>query len=99
MTTAEAEKQIEAIGCDAKVAKIEEQRRTVLLEIDEGARRYMRLRAGMVAIRQALHLYREQPRSSMMERASEVLRTISRSRYMRLTTQPDKDGEVLVAIS
>jgi len=94
----DAEKQIDAIGGDAKVAEIEEQRRTVLLEIEEGARRYMRLRAGTIATEQALRLYREQHRSSMMARASEALRTISRGRYASLTTQPDKDSEVLVAI-
>ncbi len=35
----------------------------------------------------------------MMTRASEALRIISRSAYTHLTTQPDKDGEVLVAIA
>ncbi len=94
----DAEKQIDAIGGDAKVAEIEEQRHTVLLEIEEGARRYMRLRAGTIATEQALRLYREQHRSSMMARASEALRTISRDRYTSLTTQPDRDSEVLVAI-
>ncbi len=94
----DAEKQIEAIGGDAKVAEIEERRRTVLLVIEEGVRRYMRLRAGTIATEQALRLYREQHRSPMMARASEALRTISRGRYTSLTTQPDKDSEVLVAI-
>ena len=41
--------QVEAIGGDAAVAKIEEQRQTILLEIEEGARRYLRLRLGIVA--------------------------------------------------
>lgn len=95
----DAEKQIEAIGGDAKVAKIEEQRRTILLEIEEGARRYIRLRAGAVATEQALRLYRERHRSSMMARASEALRIISRGAYTHLTTQPDKDSEVLIAIA
>lgn len=93
------EKQIETIGGDAKVAELEEQRRTILLEIDESARRHMRLRAGAMATQWALRLYREQHRSSMMTRASEALRIISRSAYTHLTTQPDKDGEVLVAIA
>lgn len=95
----DAEKQIEAIGGDAKVAEIEERRRTILLEIDDGARRYMRLRAGAVATERALRLYREQHRSSMMARASEAIRVISRGAYTHLTTQPDKDSEVLVAIA
>ena len=95
----EAEKAIEAIGGDAKVAQIEEQRRTILVEIDEGARRYMRLRAGAFATEQALRLYRERHRSSMLARASEALRTVSRGAYTQLATQPDRDGEVLVAIA
>lgn len=95
----DAGKQIEAIGGDARVAEIEEKRRTLLLEIDEGARRYMRLRAGAVATERALRLYREQHRSSMMARASEAFRVISRGAYTHLTTQPDNDSEVLVAIA
>lgn len=98
-TYKDAEKQIEAIGGDAKVAEIEEKRRTILLEIEEGARRYMQLRAGALATEQALRLYREQHRSSMMARASEALRIISHGAYTHLMTQPDKDNEVLVAIA
>lgn len=94
-----AEHQIEAIGGDAKVAAIEEQRSTILVEIQEGARRYMRLRAGAVAMEQALRFYRERHRSSMMARASEALSIISRGAYTHLTTQPEKDSEVLVAIA
>jgi uncharacterized protein YhaN len=94
-----AKGQIEAIGGDAKVAEIEEKRRTILLEIEEGARRYMRLRAGVVATERALRFYREQHRSSMMARASEALRIISRGAYTDLTTQPEKDSEILVAMA
>jgi uncharacterized protein YhaN len=95
----EAEKQIDAIGGDAKAAEIEEARRTVLLEIEDGAQRYMRLRAGIAATDRALRFYREQHRSSMMTRASEALRTISRGAYVNLTTQPDKESEIMVAIA
>jgi uncharacterized protein YhaN len=34
----------------------------------------------------------------MLARASEAFRTISQGAYKTLTTQPDKDGEVLVAV-
>jgi len=95
----EAEKQIAAIGGDARVAEIEARRRTILLEIEEGARRYLRLRAGAAATEQALRLYRDRHRSSMMARASEALSLISRGAYPHLTTQPEKEGEVLVAIA
>ncbi|MDE1172738.1 MAG: AAA family ATPase [Parvibaculaceae bacterium] len=98
-TYKDAEKQIDAIGGDASVAEIEEKRRTILVEIEERARRYMRLRAGAMVTERALRLYREQHRSSMMAHASEALRVISRGAYTQLTTQPDKDSEVLVAIA
>lgn len=90
--------QVEAVGGDDAVAKIEERRRTTLLEIEERALRYLRLRAGTAAAEYALRVYRDRHRSSMMARASEAFRTISRGAYKGLTTQPDKESEVLIAV-
>ena len=59
--------QVDAVGGDAAVAKIEQQRRTILLEIEEGARGYLRLRLGIVAAEHALRSYRKHHRSSMTE--------------------------------
>ncbi len=89
--------QIDAIGGDGEAAALEERRRTAMLAIEEGARRHLKLRAGILATEQALRLYREQHRSSMMARASEALRTISRGAYASLASQPGKDGEILIA--
>lgn len=91
--------QVEAIGGDATVAEIEERRRTTLLEIEDGALRYLQLRAGVAAAEQALAIYRERHRSSMMERASAAFRTISRGAYSGLAAQPGKDGETLIALA
>jgi uncharacterized protein YhaN len=44
--------QVEAIADDARVAEIEERRRTTLLEIEDGALRYPQLRAGITASEQ-----------------------------------------------
>ncbi|MGB3643541.1 MAG: AAA family ATPase [Mesorhizobium sp.] len=89
---------VSAIGDDDAVARIEERRRTVLLEIEEKAARYLKLRIGVAAAEQALRIYRDKHRSSMMARASEAFSTISRGAYTGLTTQPDKDAEMLVAV-
>jgi hypothetical protein len=94
-----AEDRVEAIGGDARVALIEERRRTTLLDIEDGATRYLQLRAGISATQQALASYRERHRSSMMARASEAFRTISRGAYTGLVAQPGKDGDTLIAIS
>ncbi|MCC0036320.1 MAG: AAA family ATPase [Hoeflea sp.] len=89
---------INAVGGDDAVARIEQSRRTILLAIAEGAERYLRLSAGVIAMEQALTLYRERHSSSMMQRASEAIRTISRGRYSGLASQPDKGRELLIAI-
>ena len=93
-----ASDRLEVVGGDDAVARIEERRRTTLLEIEEGAERYLRLRLGVVAAEQALRIYRDQHRSSMMTRASDAFRIISRDAYKGLTTQPEKEGDVLVAV-
>jgi uncharacterized protein YhaN len=90
---------VEAVGGDAAVARIEEQRRTVLLEIEDGARRYLTLRVGIVAAEHALRAYRQQHRSSMMAHASDAFRTISRGAYSGLSSQPNKDNEILIAVA
>jgi uncharacterized protein YhaN len=89
---------IDAVGGDNAVARLDEQRRTTLLEIEQGAKRYLRLRLGIAATEHALRIYRDEHRSIMLARASEAFRTISQGAYKTLTTQPDKDGEVLVAV-
>ena len=94
----QAEKRIEAIGGDDTVAKIEEKRKLAMLEIEDGAVRYLRLRLGITAAERALQIYRDRHRSSMMTRASDAFRMISRGAYKELKTQPEKDSEVLIAV-
>ncbi|KRB49284.1 hypothetical protein ASE04_19160 [Rhizobium sp. Root708] len=94
-----AREALDGIGGDSKVAEIEEERRTTLLEIEEGARRYIELRTGIAAAEHALRLYRDRHRSGMMARASDAFRLISRGNYQGVAAQPGKDGEVLIARS
>jgi len=89
---------VEAVGGDDAVARIEERRRTTQLDVEDKALRYLRLRLGSAAAEHALRAYREQHRSSMMARASDAFRTISRGSYESLATQPHKDGEMLIAV-
>lgn len=92
-----AVERVEAVGGDDAVARIEQHRRVVLLEIEEKARGYFRLRAGTAAAETALRTYRDRHRSAMMARASSAFATISRGAYGGLATQPDRDGEILIA--
>jgi len=90
---------LDAVGGDSKVAEIEEQRRTLLLEITESAGRYMEIRAGVAAAEHALRIYRDRHRSAMMARASSAFRTISRGAYEGVAAQPGKEAEVLIAVA
>jgi uncharacterized protein YhaN len=95
----EAVKRLEAVGGDDAVARLEEKRRTVLEAVNDGARRYLSLRAGIAAADEALRLFRDRHRGAMMERASDAFRLISRGAYRALTTAPNGQSETLIALS
>lgn len=87
-----------AVGGDAVAARVEEERRTVLLQTQERAERYLRLKVGVAAAERALEIYRDRHRSSMMTRAGEAFQTMTRDRFSGLTTTPGRDGDVLVGV-
>jgi uncharacterized protein YhaN len=89
---------LEAIGGDSAVARIDAERRTILLDIEEKAVRFIELKLGVMAAKNALRLYRERHRSSMMARASDAFALMTRGQYSGLTTQPVKGGEILIAM-
>lgn len=93
-----AEDDIAAVGGDDRAARLEQQRRTILLELEERALAYLRIRLGIAAAEEALRAYRDRHRSSMMENASQAFGTISRGAYERLASQPTDKGEVLIGI-
>ncbi|RWA66145.1 AAA family ATPase [Mesorhizobium sp.] len=88
---------LDAIGGDSAVARIDADRRTVLLEIEEKAVRFIELKLGVMSASSALRVYRERHRSGMMSEASDAFALITRGQYTGLTTQPVKGGEVLIA--
>ncbi|MDJ0932949.1 AAA family ATPase [Breoghania sp.] len=95
----EADKALAAVGGGGDaVARLEEERGTVLLEIEEKARDWLRLQAGILTAEQALRAYRDRHQSSMMDRASRAFAEISRGAHSGLTTQADGDREVLIGL-
>lgn len=88
-----------AIGGDDAAARLEANRRTLLLEIEELALRYLRLRSGSLVAEHGIRAYRDNHRSAMMNRASEAFRLITREEYTGLATRPDKDREALIGLS
>ncbi|MBB3931351.1 uncharacterized protein YhaN [Kaistia hirudinis] len=94
-----AENKLIAIGGDDAVARIEAERRTLLLDIEDLALTYLRLKTGALMASQALRAYRERHRSAMMNRASEAFRLITRGAYSGLATRQDKDRETLIGLA
>lgn len=94
-----AEARLKEIDGDDRVARLISARRTVLLDIEEGARRTLELRLGALAAEQALRLYRDRHRSSMMARASDAFAQLTRGAYRGLAAQRDGQQETLIALS
>lgn len=89
---------IDEIGGDSAVARLDAERRTILLEIEDSAVRYIELKLGILSAGNALRAYRERHRSGMMARASDAFKLMTQGQYSGLTAQPVKGGEVLIAM-
>jgi uncharacterized protein YhaN len=93
-----AEKELAAIGGDAQVAQLEEQKHTLLLSVAAEAETFLRLSAGAMVVEHALRVYRDSHRSSMMDRASNAFAAITRGAFTALAAMPGKDQEILVGL-
>lgn len=96
-TLAAAQSARDAAGADGGAARLEAERQTLLLQIAEEARDYMARQAGILALEQALRLYRDTHRSEMMAQASDAFALLTSGRYAGLATQPDGRSEKLIA--
>lgn len=94
---AQAEKAMESTGHDGAAARLDAERQTLLLQIKDEAVQFMARQAGVIAVEQALRLYRDTHRSAMMGRAADAFAMLTAGRYTGLSTQPDGRGEVLIA--
>ncbi|MDR7031326.1 AAA family ATPase [Mesorhizobium sp. BE184] len=96
---ARATDRLTAIGGDDAAARLEANRRTLLLEIEDLALHYLRLRSGSLIAEHGIRAYRDKHRSAMMNRASEAFRLITRDEYTGLAARPEKDREALIGLS
>ena len=94
---ADAEKALEGTGHDGAAARLEAERQTLLLQIEDEATQFMARQAGVIAVEQALRLYRDTHRSTMMARAADAFALLTAGRYTGLSTQPDGQEEILIA--
>ncbi len=95
---AEARAELDAIPDGDLAARLQEDRKTILLEIAATAERYARLRLGIQATQAALRAYRDRHRSAMLTDAADRFRRITQGGFTDLRTQAIAQGEMLIAI-
>lgn len=93
-----AETALASVDGDAAVARLEEERRTLLLEIEEQAVHHLNLSIGALVAENALRAYRDKHRTSMMERAASAFSAITAGAFSSLAAVLDKNSEVLVGL-
>jgi uncharacterized protein YhaN len=89
---------LEKVGGDNAPAQLEEKRQTLLLDLEEQARRALRLKLGILATEQALAVYRDDHRSKMLADTERAFQTLTGGRYQDLKTQADGQKEILLAL-
>ena len=87
-----------AVGGDDAVARLQEKRQVLLVDIAEEARKSLRLRLGILLAEQALTRYRDTHRSGMLADTENAFTTLTARRYTKLVTQPDGQNELLLAV-
>src|SRR3989304_5139843 len=94
----DAQREIDAIGGDASVARLNEKRESILLKISNKANRARALHLGLMAADRALAAYRDRHRSELLTQTANAFKAITSGEFLRLTTQPDRSEEKLIAV-
>ena len=87
----------DSVGSDARAAQLDEDRQTLLVQIQAEAQDYLSRQAAILAVDAALRAYRDSHRSSMMQRAGAAFSVLTGGRYSGLGTRPDGPRELLIA--
>ena len=89
---------LEKVGGDDVPAQLEEQRQTLLLELEDRAKSTLRLQLGILAADQALAAYRDEHRSGMLADTEAAFKALTNGAYSELQTQADGQKEILLAL-
>ncbi len=90
---------LDEIGGDEEVARIAEERSTILLEIEERAASCLRLRLGVLAAEAAIDMFRDEHAGGLMAAASEAFTALTAGAYVKLTSRSERTGETLIALT
>lgn len=94
----DAERDLQSVHGDATAAELSQRKATLELELEEAACDYLRLSLGHGLAEEAIRRYRETHRSGMMAVTERCFAALTRGAYVRLGTQPENGGEVLLVV-
>ena len=89
---------LERVGGDGRIARLNAERETLVVRMEEAARRALALSLGVRAAERALHRYRQAHRSAMLERASDAFAAMSCGAFSGLGVLPGDGDDVLHAV-
>jgi uncharacterized protein YhaN len=93
-----AENALSSVSADGDVAALTARRAVIELEIEDCARRYLKLHIGHKLAEEALRRYRDTHRSGMLQATETAFAALTDGAYSQLRTQVDGGTEVLLAI-
>jgi len=93
-----AEQALAQVTGDAGIARLSERRATLELQMEEAALDHLELSLGHRLAEEAIRRYRDAHRSAMMTATERSFAALTRGAYTRLTSQPDGQGETLLAV-
>ena len=86
-----------SVGSDEKAAALIQDRQTVLVELEDMARRALQSRLGVFAARRALQKYREANRNELLENATNFFSRMTLGNYSRLIADGSAQNDTLIA--
>jgi uncharacterized protein YhaN len=89
---------VNAVGADNRVARLEEERETLRLSLQEQTITALSIRLGARAVQEGMRRYRQQHQSAMLSLASEYFTALTHERFRGLLPEQLKNQELLYAL-
>lgn len=95
---ARAEQELAGVTGDDSVARLAERKATLELQLEDAAVEHLELSLGHRLASEAIRRYRDSHRSGMLTATETCFAELTQGAYPSLTTQIDKDDEILLAV-
>ena len=93
-----AQQALAQVTGDAEIAALTERRAVLELEMEQVALEHLELHLGHQLAEEAIRRYRDTHRSDMMTATERSFAALTRDAYTQLKSQPEGDGEALLAV-